>query len=485
MRAQLLVASGEPLPWTQERLDAARACDRGARLRRGSRARVPAAGRPAAALPRAAAARRARRLRRRARATTSRCTTIRCSPRSSRRPRRATSRSRASSAALRAVPDPRHPHQHPVPAAGPRASAVPGRRRRHRIPRSRARALLAEPAASRRSCARRFADRRRDAGRCPEPDAGRPWDPWRRLARMASVTVARVGDGVYRVEHDGRHEIVYVAGPPATAGRSGTARSSRDRARRRASATARRGESQSLTAPMPATVHQGARRSRATRVRQGRHRGRARSDEDGAAAPRAGATASSRRSTAARASWCSRTPCSSSWRRRTLRPLSRDVTEHVTIVEVGPRDGLQNERAAVSTADKIAFVDRLSAAGLAGHRSLGLRQPEVGAADGRRGGGVRRHRPAARHPLHRARAEPRRARARARRRRRRDRHLRRGDRNLQPQEHQPEHRRVARRLRGRSATARSRPGCGCAAICRRRSAVPYEGEVPPDSGRRR
>ena len=35
----------------------------------------------------------------------------------------------------------------------------------------------------------------------------------------------------------------------------------------------------------------------------------------------------------------------------------------VTIFEVGPRDGLQNERAAVSTADKIAFVDLLSAAG--------------------------------------------------------------------------------------------------------------------------
>jgi hydroxymethylglutaryl-CoA lyase len=36
----------------------------------------------------------------------------------------------------------------------------------------------------------------------------------------------------------------------------------------------------------------------------------------------------------------------------------------VTVVEVGPRDGLQNESAAVGTADKIAFVDRLSAAGL-------------------------------------------------------------------------------------------------------------------------
>lgn len=36
----------------------------------------------------------------------------------------------------------------------------------------------------------------------------------------------------------------------------------------------------------------------------------------------------------------------------------------VTVVEVGPRDGLQNEAADVSTADKIALVDRLSAAGL-------------------------------------------------------------------------------------------------------------------------
>src|SRR5689334_8783214 len=35
----------------------------------------------------------------------------------------------------------------------------------------------------------------------------------------------------------------------------------------------------------------------------------------------------------------------------------------VTVVEVGPRDGLQNERAAISTADKIAFVNQLSAAG--------------------------------------------------------------------------------------------------------------------------
>ncbi len=38
--------------------------------------------------------------------------------------------------------------------------------------------------------------------------------------------------------------------------------------------------------------------------------------------------------------------------------------KRVTVVEVGPRDGLQNEHAAVSTADKIEFVNRLSAADL-------------------------------------------------------------------------------------------------------------------------
>ena len=36
----------------------------------------------------------------------------------------------------------------------------------------------------------------------------------------------------------------------------------------------------------------------------------------------------------------------------------------ITIVEVGPRDGLQNERALVPTADKIEFINRLSAAHL-------------------------------------------------------------------------------------------------------------------------
>jgi hydroxymethylglutaryl-CoA lyase len=40
------------------------------------------------------------------------------------------------------------------------------------------------------------------------------------------------------------------------------------------------------------------------------------------------------------------------------------MVQRVTVVEVGPRDGLQNESAIVSTADKIEFVNRLSAARL-------------------------------------------------------------------------------------------------------------------------
>ncbi len=40
------------------------------------------------------------------------------------------------------------------------------------------------------------------------------------------------------------------------------------------------------------------------------------------------------------------------------------MSDHVRIVEVGPRDGLQNEKQPVSTADKIALIDRLSTTGL-------------------------------------------------------------------------------------------------------------------------
>ena len=39
------------------------------------------------------------------------------------------------------------------------------------------------------------------------------------------------------------------------------------------------------------------------------------------------------------------------------------LPRRVTIVEVGPRDGLQNEKAAIATTDKITFVNQLTSAG--------------------------------------------------------------------------------------------------------------------------
>ena len=41
------------------------------------------------------------------------------------------------------------------------------------------------------------------------------------------------------------------------------------------------------------------------------------------------------------------------------------MAEHVTLFEMGPRDGLQNEPAQIATADKIALVDQLSDCGFA------------------------------------------------------------------------------------------------------------------------
>src|SRR5207247_2011059 len=87
---------------------------------------------------------------------------------------------------------------------------------------------------------------------------------------------------------------------------------------------------------------------------EGRHRHSPRGDENGAADPRArgrhgdgGSLCRGRDRAAGRPS-----------HRVHMTP------PRVTIVEVGPRDGLQNEQVSVSTADKIEFVNRLSAAGL-------------------------------------------------------------------------------------------------------------------------
>lgn len=41
-----------------------------------------------------------------------------------------------------------------------------------------------------------------------------------------------------------------------------------------------------------------------------------------------------------------------------------NLPSSVTIVEVGPRDGLQNEKGIIPTETKVAFIDKLSATGL-------------------------------------------------------------------------------------------------------------------------
>lgn len=48
----------------------------------------------------------------------------------------------------------------------------------------------------------------------------------------------------------------------------------------------------------------------------------------------------------------------------TRRCYSTPVSDHVRIVEVGPRDGLQNEKTSIPVNTKIDFVNRLASTGL-------------------------------------------------------------------------------------------------------------------------
>ena len=54
-----------------------------------------------------------------------------------------------------------------------------------------------------------------------------------------------------------------------------------------------------------------------------------------------------------------RYPC-----RRTFATATPNRTDHVRIVEVGPRDGLQNEKMSIPVATKIELVERLAQTGL-------------------------------------------------------------------------------------------------------------------------
>ena len=62
----------------------------------------------------------------------------------------------------------------------------------------------------------------------------------------------------------------------------------------------------------------------------------------------------------------------------------------VKIVEVGPRDGLQNEKQIVPTEIKIELINRLADAGVRVIAAASI-VSQVGAADGRQCGGVARH----------------------------------------------------------------------------------------------
>jgi isopropylmalate/homocitrate/citramalate synthase len=63
------------------------------------------------------------------------------------------------------------------------------------------------------------------------------------------------------------------------------------------------------------------------------------------------------------------------------------MSRFIEIVEVGPRDGLQNEKALLDVDQKLAFIGRLEAAGARRMETVVLRQSQARAADGRRRGG--------------------------------------------------------------------------------------------------
>jgi hydroxymethylglutaryl-CoA lyase len=67
------------------------------------------------------------------------------------------------------------------------------------------------------------------------------------------------------------------------------------------------------------------------------------------------------------------------------------MSDSVRIVEVGPRDGLQNEKTPVSVANRIAFIEALVGAGL--HIVEVLCLAEGDPADGQFGSGAARRRP--------------------------------------------------------------------------------------------
>ena len=416
---QLRVADGRAARADPGRHPPRRARDRGPGLRRGRVPRLPAAGRHRLARPLAGPGPCRRRARERAggvdrvRPDAGQGDRARAGPRvrpacPRRRPRRHR--------------DPRLHHERRLPAGARGLGRVPRRDHRHGL-------------------ARHRVDRRRRASgsrRRPRPDRGGvdPGDAGRhglRERHPAPLPVRRVparrgagaAPGRARPGGAGRpgarrgrrcpgHRAVGRAArrAPQVAGHRHAGRRERDRARGRGGArgpaltcstsptsfadSATAVGDGAITAPMPGTVL-AVDVARGRAVEEGADARRAGGDEDGARAQgavRRHRHPGRRRRPASR--WLDG--------RRAVRWWSREgeCRADVTIYEVGPRDGLQNEKGIVPVEAKAEFIHRLARRRAAGRGGDQLRAPDVGAAAGRRrradgdaDRGARRARPAA------------------------------------------------------------------------------------------
>ena len=152
------------------------------------------------------------------------------------------------------------------------------------------------------------------------------------------------------------------------------------------------------------------------------------------------------------------------------------IPSRVTLVEVGPRDGLQNEKQPVATDDKVELVHRLQAAGLREIEVTSFVSPKwvpQMADNAQVMAGIQRA-PGVRYSVLTPNmkgleaALPSQA--------RRDRRLRRGQRGLQPAQHQLLHRREHRALRaGGGGGARGRHQGARRGVVRARLPVPGRG----------
>ena len=127
-----------------------------------------------------------------------------------RRRRNARARDRPADRSASRLSNPRHPHQRRVSAARARSRGFRAGRDRHGVPGSTRPALVVvhgSPPKCRPMLLRHL--RRTAACRQRHHTAQIPGPP----GMAADSVTARSSDGVYRVEHDGRADLVYVAGP--------------------------------------------------------------------------------------------------------------------------------------------------------------------------------------------------------------------------------------------------------------------------------